>query len=203
MTSPTASFGHRERGSAVTALVSVIAALLIIGAVIAAFYYFGTPPPTSMGRVLSIDVYPIHNQSQGNLITQGVRAQNVAFNEVIVLANIELQNKAKVPIHLFDVAGYLYQPGANILRNSAAGEKNFHRVFLAYPDFKSKEGTPLPLDTVLQPGQKVQGQLIFHYPITLKQWKARSRMHLVVEWQHQNNLILKLKGSQTATSWQR
>ena len=33
MTSPTASLGHRERGSAVTALVSVIAALLIIGAV--------------------------------------------------------------------------------------------------------------------------------------------------------------------------
>lgn len=202
MTSPIAS-ANQERGSAVTALISVVAALLLIGLVIAAFYYFDTPPPTSLGRVLSVDVYPIHNQTQGNVITHGVSAQSETYNEVIVLANIQLQNKAKVPIHLFDVVGYLYRPGDDIMRNSAAGKKDFEDVFLAYPDFKSKEGKRLSIGSVLQPGEQVEGQVVFHYPISLKQWQGRSKLHIVAEWQHQNNLILRLNGSQTATGWQR
>jgi hypothetical protein len=203
MTSPTASFSQRERGSALTATVSVLAAIIITGLVIAAFYFFLTPPPTSEGQVLSLDVFPIHNTSGGGIIAGGISGQPESFNEVIVLANVAIKNTAKVPISLLDMDSYLYIPNSdNIYQNGAASHQDFERVFMAYPQLKSKEGKPLRRDTILAPGQQIAGQLIYHYPLTLAQWQSRTKLHIIIAWAHQDNLILKLKGSQTSTGWQ-
>lgn len=202
MTSPTASLRPSERGSALTAAISVIAALCIIAAVIAAFYIFDTPPPASHGKVLSLDVFPISNTSGGGVISGGVSGQPETFNEVIVLANVELKNTSKVPLDLFDLDSYLDIPNTDTYEDGAASHKDFERVFIAYPQLKSKEAAPLRRDITLQPDQDVIGQLVFHYPITLKQWQARKSLHIVIDWKHQNNLILKLQGQATSTSWQ-
>lgn len=203
MRSTTASFSRHERGSATTALVSVIGALIIVCAVAAAFYYFDTPPPSTLGRVLSVDVFPVHNTSGGNgVIAGGISGQEETFNEIIVLANVELKNNTKSPIHLFDLDSFLYIPGADIYENGGAGQKDFGRVFIAYPEMKAKENTPLLRGSTLAPGQTITGQLVFHYPLTLAQWKSRSQMHIVIDWQHQTDLVLKLKGNATSTGWQ-
>lgn len=202
MTSPTASLRSSERGSALTAAISVLAALGIIAAVVAAFYIFDTPPPASHGKVLSLEVFPISNTTGGGVISGGVSGQPESFNEVIVLANVELKNTSKAPLDLFDLDSYLDIPNTDTYEDGAASHQDFERVFLAYPQLKSKEAAPLRRDITLQPGQDVIGQLVFHYPITLDQWKARKSLHIVVDWKHQNNLVLKLKGKATSTSWQ-
>lgn len=202
MTSPTASPHPSERGSALTATVSVIAALLILGAIIGGFYLFDTPPPASQGRVLSIDILPIHNTSGGGVIAGGISGQPETFNEVMILANVQIKNTAKVPLHLFDLDSYLDIPDSATFEDGAASHQDFERVFLAYPQFKSKQAAPLRRDITLQPGQQVTGQMLFHYPITLDQWKARKKLHIVVDWKHQNNLVLTLKGKATSTAWQ-
>ncbi len=202
MTPPTAFPQHRERGSALTAAISVIAALCIIAAVIAGFYYFDTPPPASQGRVLSIDVFPIHNTSGGGVIAGGISGQPETFNEVMLLANVQVKNTAKVPIRIFDLDSYLYIPNSDTYEDGAASHRDFERVFLAYPQLKSKEAPPLRRDITLQPGQVVTGQLVYHYPITLQQWQARTKLHIVIVWKHQNNLVLQLKGNQTSSGWQ-
>ncbi len=193
---------HRERGSASTAIVSVVGALAIIGLVVAGLYFYETPPPTSQGRVLSLSVYPIHNQTGNSGVVHGVSGQPETFNEVIVLANVEFKNTTNVPMHLLDLDSYLYTSGSTTLEDTAASQKDFHRVFIAYPELKSRAGKPIPRGTVLALGQRIRGQLIFHYPLTLQQWKARRKLHIVIEWKHQNNLILKLHGEQSGTAWQ-
>lgn len=202
MTSPAPALDHRERGSALTATVSVIAALLILGSIIVAFYYFDTPPPASQGQVLSLDVFPVHNTSGGGIIANGISGQPESFDEVIVLANVQLKNTSKAPLHIFDLDSYLYIPNSDTYENGAASPKDFQRVFMAYPQLKPKQGSPLLRDTVLEPGQKVEGQLVFHYPLTLQQWQSRSKMHIIINWTHQDNLVLNLKGSATRTGWQ-
>ena len=201
MTSPTEP-SHRERGSALTAAVSVLAGLGIIAAVIFALYYYLTPAPVANGQVLSLDVVPIHNVSGGGIIAGGISGQPETFNEIMVFANVALKNTGKVPIHLIDMDAYVYVPGGTIYQNGAASQKNFNRVFMAYPNLKSKEGKPLLRDTTPQPGQQTTGQLIFHYPFTLKQWQSHTKIHLVFTWTHQPNLVIKLKAKQTKTGWQ-
>lgn len=202
MTPPTASAYPRERGSALTAAISVIAALCIIAAVIASFYYFDTPPPASQGRVLSMDVFPIHNTSGGGVIAGGISGQPETFNEVMILANVQVKNTAKVPIRIFDLDSYLYIPNADTYEDGAASHKDYERVFMAYPQLESKKAAPLRRDITLQPGQEVTGQLVYHYPISLEQWQARTKLHIVIIWKHQNNLVLQLKGNQMSTGWQ-
>ena len=202
MTSPTASYRHSERGSALTITIAILAGLLIIGAVVAALYYILTPPPSSAGRVVSIDVFPIQNTTGGGVIAGGISGQPETFNEVMVLANVQLKNTAKVPIRIFDLDSYLYIPNSDTYEDGAASHKDFERVFLAYPQLKSKEAPPLRRDITLQPGQQVTGQLLFHYPITLLQWKHRTKLHFVINWKHQNNLVLHLKGKATSSGWE-
>lgn len=193
---------HSERGSALTATISIIVALLLIGLVVAGFYYFDTPPPASQGKILSLDVFPIHNVSGGGIIADGISGQPETFDEVILLANVAIKNTAKVPEHLFDLNSYLYMPDSTIYQNGASSHKDFDRLFMAYPQFKPKEGNPLRRDTVLAPGQQVTGQIVFHYPITLQQWKNRTKLHIIINWSHQDNLILNLKGDATSSGWQ-
>lgn len=202
MTSPTASVHHRERGSALTTTISIVAGLLIIGAVVFALYYYLTPPPTSAGQVVSLDIFPIHNTSGGGVIAGGISGQPEAFNEVIVLANVAIKNTAKVPMNLFDLDSYLYAPDGTIYEDGAANHKDFLRLFMAYPQLKSKEATPLRRDIILQPGQQVTGQLVFHYPVTLKEWQNRKKLHIVINWKHQDNLVLHLKGKATSSGWE-
>jgi hypothetical protein len=153
--------------------------------------------------VLSLEVVPIHNVSGGGVIAGGVSGQPEAFNEIMVFATVALKNTGKVPIHLIDMDAYVYVPGGTIYQNGAASQTNFNRVFLAYPNLKSKEGKPLLRDTILKPGEQTTGQLIFHYPFTLKQWQSHTKIHLVFTWTHQPNLVIKLKAKQTKTGWQR
>ena len=202
MTWRTGSSDPGERGSAATAAVSVIAALCIIAAVIFAFYYFMTPPPTTAGQIVSLDAFPIHNVSGGGIIASGISGQPETFNEVIVLANVKLKNTAKVPEHLFDLDSYLYAPDGTIYENGAASQKDFERAFMAYAQMVPKKGPELRRDTVLQPGQVVSGQMLFHYPITEQQWENRKELHIVVSWKNQNNLVLKLKGKATSSGWE-
>lgn len=202
MTPPIGSSRRRERGSALTATVSVVAGLLIIAAVVFTLYYYLTPPPATAGQVLSLDVLPIHNTAGGGVVAGGVSGRSETFNEVIVLANITLKNTAKVPVSLFDIDSDLYAPDGTIYQDGAESQKNFHRVFLAYPKLQPKKRTPLLRDTVIQPGGQVSGQLLFHYPVPLQQWQSRKALHIVFSWGHQGNLILKLSGKATSTGWQ-
>lgn len=201
MTSPTDSCRQSERGTALTATISIVAGLLIIAAVVFALYYYLTPPPASAAQVLSLDVFPVQNTSGGGIIAGGVSGQPETFNEVIVLANVAIKNTAKVPISLFDLDSYLYAPDGTIYEDGAANRKNFDRLFMAYPQFKPKQGTPIHRDTVLQPGQQITGQLLFHYPVTPKDWQNRKKLHIVFNWTHQSNLVLNLPGKATSTGW--
>lgn len=198
----TASSGNNERGSAMTAVVSVLGALVISAIVILAFYYFDTPPPASYGKVLSLNVFPIDNSSSSGIIAGGISGQPETFNEVIVLANVEVRNSSKAPLHLFDLDSYLYIPNSDTYENGAADPQDFERAFIAYPQLKSKEGKPLLRGTVLAPGQEVTGQLLFHYPLTQEQWQSRSKLHIIISWQDQESIILNLKGVATSTGWQ-
>jgi hypothetical protein len=63
-------------------------------------------------------------------------------------------------------------------------------VFIAYPALAPKQTTPVLRDTTMTPGQTLDGQIIFHYPISGQQWDQRKDFKISVQFLHQKDLVL-------------
>ena len=48
----------------------------------------------------------------------------------------------------------------------------------------------MPRDITMTPGQIVEGQLIFHYPISAQQWDQRKDFKIYVQFINQKDLVL-------------
>jgi hypothetical protein len=192
------TFESDANPSAVRTLLILLVAVILVGLGLLAYVHFGTPPPASSGKVLSLAVYPIHRELHTDGGTTGLAGEDDNYDLLLVLANVEVKNLSKVPLKLQDMNADLSLPGQEIIESNAAGEEDFGKVFLVYKELDAQKGQPLLRQTILAPGQQVQGQLIFHYPISRKQWDARSSLAITIEFVHQRNLVLQLNGTQTA-----
>ena len=78
----------------------------------------------------------------------------------------------------------------------AARALNMKRVQLGLPDgqvhntLEAQKKTPMPRGITMTPGQEVEGQLIFHYPITQKDWEGRKQFDVIIGFINQKNLVL-------------
>jgi len=75
-------------------------------------------------------------------------------------------------------------------RSSGASPSDYHNVFIAYPTLAPKQTSPVLRDTTMTPGQILDGQVIFHYPITGQQWDQRKAFKISVQFLHQKDLEL-------------
>jgi hypothetical protein len=50
--------------------------------------------------------------------------------------------------------------------------------------------TAVPRDITMTPEQEVEGQMVFHFPISGKDWDGRRQFDVVVGFLHQKNLVL-------------
>jgi hypothetical protein len=175
--------------SANNAWLTVIAAFVIVSLAIGAYFYINDKPPVHAGQVLSLDIYPIHRDLSNGPGTEGLQGQAETYDEVIVFANVRIENHTNIPLFLQDMWAILDLPDGPE-RSTAASQSDFDKVFIAYPDVQKFRKDPLPRDLTLQPGQKVEGLMVFHYDIPKAQWDARTDLAIHVTFQHQNSLII-------------
>jgi hypothetical protein len=168
---------------------TIIAAVVIVAAATAAYVYFARVPTPYTGQVLSVNVYPIHRDFSEPTTTQGIGGQNETFDEVLVLADVRIKNVAKIPLYLHDMWVDTSFPGETD-RSSAASASDFDKVFVAYPDLRQYQKAPLLRDITIQPGQQVEGMMVFNYQMNKAQWDARTGMDITLDFIHQNPLVL-------------
>jgi hypothetical protein len=84
-------------------------------------------------------------------------------------------------------------------RDLAANETDFHNVFVAYPALAPQQKAPLQRDITMTPGQQVDGQVIFHFPITKQQWDQRKSFAVTIDFLHQDPLVMATTGVATVT----
>lgn len=171
-------------------LIVIIAVAVVIGA-IAAYVYFGRAPVPYQGKILSVNVYPIHHNLSQPTTTEGVGGQNETYDEILIFANVSVKNTAKIPLHLRDMWATVSLPNENE-NSSAVSQSDFKKVFIAYPETRQYEKPPLPRDTTLQPGQQVQGMMIFNYQMNQKQWESATGMNVALSFVDQNPLVMRL-----------
>jgi hypothetical protein len=170
------------------------ASFVLVVLAVGTYVWIKSIPPVHAGQVLSVDVYPIHRElSTGppnGSKTDGLQGQPDIYDQLIVLANVRIENRAKIPIFLHDMWGIVHLQDGEDQRSLAASTRDFDKVFVAYPDLKGLRKDPLPRDLTLAPGQQAEGMVIYNFPISKAQWDSRSDMEMRFSFLHQNSLVL-------------
>lgn len=182
----------RDENPAYRAVLIVIIAVVVVLAAIAAYVYFGRTPVPYQGNILSVNVYPIHHDMTQPTTTGGVGGQKETYDEILIFANVSVKNTAKIPLYLRDMWATIDLPDENE-KSTAVSQSDFSKVFLAYPETKQYQKPPLARDITLQPGQQVEGMMIFNYQISQKQWESATGMNVSLSFVNQNPMVMRLK----------
>jgi hypothetical protein len=142
------------------------------------------------GQVVSVSAYPIHRELSTGAGLGGLQGQANVYDEVIVIADVKVKSTTKLPLFLHDMWGEVTLPNGDVLQSLAASGEDYKKVFVAYPTLEAQKKTPMPRGVTMTPGQEIEGQLVFHYPITQKDWEGRKQFDVVIGFINQKNLVL-------------
>ncbi|HTV04764.1 MAG TPA: hypothetical protein VME86_05305 [Acidobacteriaceae bacterium] len=168
---------------------TIFAAIIIVAAATAAYVYFARIPTPYAGQILSVNIYPIHQNLDQPTSVQGIGGEGDVFNEVLVLANVRVNNVAKIPLYLQDMSLVTSFPGETDT-SSAASASDFDKLFIAYPDLAKYKKPPMLRNITIQPGQKIEGMMVFNYQMDKAKWDTNTGMDIHLSFIHQNPLVL-------------
>lgn len=171
-------------------LLTVLVATAIVIACIGGYVWYFNTGPVHAGQVVSISAYPIHRELSTGSGLGGVNGGPNIYDEVIVIADVKIKSTTKLPLFLHDMWAEVTLPNGDVEQSLAASGEDYKKVFIAYPALESQKQTPVPRDITLTPGQQIEGQMIFHFPITEKDWNDRKQFDVVVGFIHQKNLVI-------------
>ncbi|MGC2547838.1 MAG: hypothetical protein WA426_18480, partial [Silvibacterium sp.] len=140
-----------EENTSYRALFIVIAAIVIVVTVIGSYVLINRVPPLYSGQVLSVNIFPIHRDLSQKGSTEGIGGENEVYDQMLVLADVRIQNTAKIPLFLHDMWANVNLPDESD-RSTAASASDFDKIFIAYPELQKFKKNPLPRDITLQPG---------------------------------------------------
>jgi hypothetical protein len=169
---------------------TVLAATIIVICCLGAYVYFNNHGPVHQGQVVSVSGYPIHRELNTGSALGGVNGGPDIYDEEIVIADVKIKSTTKLPLFLHDMWADVTLSDGRVVQSSGASSEDYKKVFVAYPALAPQQKTPVARDITLSPGQEVEGQMIFHFPIAAKDWDARKQFDVVVGFLHQKDLVL-------------
>ena len=169
---------------------AAVAATFIVIALIGAYVWYNNKPPVHVGQIVSITAYPIHRELSTGSARGGLQGQNDVYDEEIVIANVQIKSQTQMPLFLHNMWADVTLDDGTTQRSEGASTNDYRGVFVAYPTLAPKQTTPVLRDITMTPGQEIDGQIIFHYPISGKQWDQRKDFKVSVEFLHQKDLVM-------------
>ncbi len=179
-----------RNGTGFHPLLVVLLAIVIVVGIIGAYVWVTWTGPVHTGQVVSISTYPIHRELSTGAGLGGLKGQPNVYDEVIVIADVKIKSTTKLPLFLQEMWGEVTLANGNIEQSRAASGEDYRKVFIAYPELDAQKKTPMPRGITMTPGQEIEGQMIFHFPITDADWKARKQFDVVVGFINQKSLVL-------------
>jgi hypothetical protein len=169
---------------------AALAAVIIVVAIIGGYVWYNTKGPVHAGQLVSITPYAIHRELSTGDALGGLAGQKDVYDEEIVVANVHIKSQTQMPLYLHDMYADVTLADGSTQHSTGASTTDYNNVFIAYPTLAPKKTTPVLRDLTITPGQQVDGQMIFHYPISGKDWDARKDFKITVEFQNQKDLVL-------------
>jgi hypothetical protein len=119
-----------------------------------------------------------------------MQGQDEVINQLLVFAHVRLHNPNTAPITIVDDWAVLTLPDGETRRSIGASTADFDKVFQAYPQLAPMRMDALRRDTQIQPGQSVDGMVVFSYPISRDEWEKRKAMQVTISFNGAKDVTL-------------
>ncbi len=179
-----------EQHSGRRAVLIVLIAVAVVSAAIAAYVLINEKPPAAGGSIDAIHTSAVHSQMRVGEGAKGLQGGLEVYDQLFVVAQVTLRSQGQVPLFLHDFAATLTTSDGAEQRSLGATVADFGKVFLAYPQLAQFKGEPIQRDTTIPAGGRVSGLMIFHFPLTQKDWDTRQGFRIQVGFTHQKDLVL-------------
>jgi hypothetical protein len=171
--------------------VRIAIALVISSLVVFIWARFGRKTPVATGDIARVAIYPVQAKiAGGNAGIPGQQGQDEIINQLLVFAHVRLHNPNTAPITLEDDWAVITLPNGETRRSLGASGPDFDKLFKAYPQLAPLHMDPLRRDIQIQPGQSVDGLVIFSYPLSREQWDSRKSMQVTVSFNGAEDVTL-------------
>lgn len=167
-------------------LAPVLIAFVILGIIIALLVRY-TPHKTADLTITHTAVYPAHISFKSDSIVVG---SNQSQDELYILANLRIQDRLNLPLFIKDFTATLVTADGENLTTSAIEKQDLDHVYSAFPALKPLASDPLLRETLISPGNSVNGMVLIHFPVTLATWNQRRSAKLNVYFYHQGPLSI-------------
>jgi len=172
-----------------------LAAFVVVSVGITLFLMANRVPPVAVGEVTQVWSHSVHTLTSP-IDANGVQAPDEQFDQVLVLAKVRVRNQSKDPIVLKDMqTNATFDDG--IHSSYAATALDFDRIFIAYPELKSLHGKTLIRETIVAPGQQLDGTIVSSFHVSKAQWAAQKDLNFSIQFKYHPDLILKPTGPVT------
>ena len=169
----------------------IVGALIISSLAVLIWISFERKTPVATGDIARVAIYPVQAKiSGGNAGTPGQEGQDEIINQLLVFAHVRLHNPNTAPITLEDDWAVVTLPNGETRRSLGASGPDFEKVFQAYPQLAPLRMEPLRRDIQIQPGQSVDGLVVFNYPLSREQWDSRKSMQVTVSFNGAKDVTL-------------
>ena len=166
-------------------------ALVISSLMVLAWVRFGRKTPVATGDIARIAIYPVQAKISGGAAgTAGMQGQDEIINQMLVFAHVRLTNPNKTPITIVDDWAVITMPDGETQRSLGASQVAFDKVFQAYPQLAPMRMDPLRRDAQIQPGQSVDGLVVFSYQLSRDQWDKRKSMQVTISFNGAKDVTL-------------
>ena len=126
---------------------------------------------------IAVAIYTVHGSKfvarpSGKLVGVTVAEQrhesSIAEPEsrVLVAVQVSVSNPGPKPVHVQGASAEVKTDAAEPLKDDAAATSDFERYAQAFPELKQVASTPLKLETKIDPGQTVNGTVMFGFPLS-------------------------------------
>jgi len=170
-------------------VISAIIAAVLVSIAVAIYVIAGQKPPFAAGEITAIWAHPQHTETSG-FDAAGAPMPKRSVDQVMVFTTVKLQNRTDQPIFLNNVTTNVTLADG-VHSSYAANKGDYDRVFVAYPDIPVPHNAPIsPLDTMIGPGQTVEGTFVSAFMMTQQQWDARKNLDYTFSFRYQPALTV-------------
>jgi hypothetical protein len=169
---------------------AALAATVVVSIAIAVYVLAGQKPPVVKGQILAVWDHMQHTTTSGFDASGAPMAQE-SVDQMFVFAKITLRNQTEHPIFLTDVLTNVTLADG-IHSSYAANKTDYDRLFVAYPDLQVPHGPAIsPLDTEIDPGQSVEGEIVSAFKgMSKQQWDARKKLDFTFSFRYQPSVVI-------------
>ena len=115
----------------------------------------------------------------------------------MILLEVTLRNVGDKTLYIKSISANLKTEQGD-QSDEAANVSDFDRYLSAYPDLRQHKGTPLVVETKIQPGAEQKGTVLVSFPVTQQQFDTRKDLSVTIEPYDQSPILLREKSATLA-----